>query len=205
MARKFLVPISVSRVFGLLLPTQPSDAASKQYVDEIKKPFIAHRSGRFYGYTDNRWVTESDDNYGVGYYQWNESGTTAAEPVVENEHMGMYMPAGTVLRKLNWMSRSNNNTITDFEIRIYHRKPNPVTRWETGIDSDAEMTNTLLYSGNWSDFTVSVNSNDTSRIIIDFGDIEFADAGMLSIYVKPIGTLTATRYLRTNLAWEFLI
>ena len=102
-------------------------------------------SGRFYCYTNNRWVTDSDDNYGSQYYQFNENCGTGLTPLIEWEHKGIIIPAGRKIKALHFAGDSNNSQITDLELYAVIRKPNPITKWETGMDGDGEQTRTFCY------------------------------------------------------------
>ena len=53
---------------------------------------IITQFGRFQAYTNNRWVTSADDNYGVNTQTWNEQAGTGADPLVEWEHVGELLP-----------------------------------------------------------------------------------------------------------------
>lgn len=161
-------------------------------------------SGRFYLYTDLRWVTDSDDNYGAAYYQFNESGGTGLDPITEWEHMGFFIPKGKTVKKLHFTCRANNTEVTDFEIHAVLRRPDPITRWETGMDNDAEDVDTLLLRDLFvagSPITLGGNMGDRRRRTFDI-NTEATEDSYLSIYIKPIGVLSATRYLMTSYTWE---
>lgn len=164
--------------------------------------FLIPCSGRFYCYADLRWVTDSDDNYGPNYYQLNENCGLGVEPLIEWEHMGTYIPAGRRIRKLHFAGKSNNTQVLDLEMRVVIRKPSPITRWETGLDNDGEDVVQTLYTGNFKTAAMTGNSNDFLRRELDLGDVEVTEDSMVSIYVRPVGVLTATRYFRATWSWE---
>lgn len=151
-------------------------------------------SGRLYLYNDARWVTNSDDNYGVSYYQWVESGGTGVDPDMEWEHKGDYVRAGTVLHDLTIFGRILDAvTISDLEIAVVYTDSNG--RWTatsgTGLDNDNEDTHTTLWRGFWlaggtgaSAKTIPVT--DETRIVIPLGDFVVPTDGDLRIYFKPV-------------------
>jgi len=168
------------------------------------KPNPISWSGRIYANTNNSWVTDSDDNYGKAYYQWAEGAGTGANPIVEFEHMGTFLPKNTELQKLYILARANNSQVTDFEISVQVRTPNPLTRYESGIDADGEMTNTELFRGNFVEAGFTGNMLDVRKKEIDLGNTVLPEDSQISMYFKPIGTLTARRYIRTNLTMMVL-
>lgn len=176
---------------------------SKLIPEEPKTSLISN-SMRFYCYTDRRWVTESDDNYGTSYFQGQESGGAGADPLVEWEHMGTVIPKGKILKKMHLIARANSTQVTDFEISIMMRVPNPITRYESGFDSDTEMTNTEIFRGNFVQPNFTGFMTDRRYLEIDLGNYEAAEVSQLSIYIKPIGTLFSTRYIMSNYTIEVM-
>lgn len=158
-------------------------------------------SGRWYCNADFRWVTCSDDNYGSSYYQFNESGGSGEDPICEWEHLGEIIPSGKKINKLFFLARANSTQITDFIISIQIRVPNPLTRYQSGIDNDGEMNNIEIYRGNFVEVGWSGNMADRrmKEIVLNH---EVKDLSQLSIYIKPIGVNTGTRYLTTSWTWE---
>lgn len=164
--------------------------------------YIIPNSGRFYCYTNNRWVTDSDDNYGGNNFQFNENCGTGAEPLIEWEHMGILVPKNNVIKKLLFAGKSNNNQVTDLEIRIVIKTPNPISRWETGMDNDSEDSVQTLYSGFYKTSSMTAPMNDFMRREIDLNNFQVIEDSMLSIYLRPVGTITSTRYFRATWSWE---
>ncbi|MEL7428012.1 MAG: hypothetical protein AAFN81_33825 [Bacteroidota bacterium] len=158
-------------------------------------------AARFYCYTNNRWVTDSDDNYGTNYHQANENGGTGATPIVEWEHLGNLISQGRTINRLKIVGHSNNLQITDMEIYIVAKFPDTDARWETGIDNDAEDVTDVLFQGNFKTPTMTGNMNDLMKRDIQI-NYTFPRDGFLSLYVRPVGTLTATRYWRATWVWE---
>lgn len=158
-------------------------------------------TGRVYCYADRRWVTDGDDNYGPTYYQWNESGGVGVDPIVEWEHRGHLVPKGTKLHELKIEGRSNNAEVTDLEIMVVVKHPDPISRWETGFDGDGEdaagtftVMRELFYGPSGGPAVLTNPSNDRHMRTFDLGGYEVPEDANLSIYFKPVGTLTSTRY-----------
>lgn len=179
-----------------------------QFRIQPHRSFLINGSGRFYDYADKRWVTDSDDNFGGNIENMNESGGTGANPLVEWEHMGILIPSGTLIRKLHMIGRTNNNDVTDQEFSLILRRPNPITRYQTGFDNDAEIETIEIYRGLWRDMVegstgtpFSGNMNDRHGAIVDINFFLKGNAE-LSIYSRPVGTNTATRYFTHSYTWE---
>lgn len=155
-------------------------------------------SGRWYCYTDNRWICANDDNYGSSYYQFAEPAGTNDDPLIEWEHLGHLIMPGERITSLVFAGQSNNTTVTDFELTLSRKVPTPVTRWETGVDADAEFDHTEIFRGKFLD-TFTGNSNDMHLKVFEVvGDQPLEHFSMLSTYGRPLGTITATRYYRTT-------
>lgn len=163
-------------------------------------------AGRFYLYADNRWVTNSDDNYGVGYFQFQESAGSSTNPTAEWEHFGTFIPSGRTVKKLHLIGRASNVEVTDLEIHIILRRPNDIDIWNSGLNSDAEDNDIVLYrdfffapAGGGDVFTNSITH--THKRTIDLDALVDEDS-FLSIYVRPVGTLATTYYFMNTMTWE---
>lgn len=173
--------------------------------------FQINKSGRMYCYSDARWVTNSDDNYGATYYQWQESGGTGADPIQEVEHKGEFVRAGTIVKEFSMFGRGLDvNTVSDIEVMITYTNPNG--RWDgIGLDSDGEDSHTTLHrsfwlaggSGNpdWSNVPI----NDHLRRTFNCGDFVVPADGDLRIYLKPVNVdprpNTTTDYAQFSNSW----
>ena len=179
--------------------------SESQISDKSHSPFLMVNSARVYCYADLRWITESDDVRGFNAQDANENAGTGVDPVIEWEHMGMFIPAGYTINNLHIVGKSNNNEITEMEIYAIIRQPDPITRWETGMDNDAEDVVTDLFRDLWidspTDDTLTGALADTHRRTIALNHDVTQDS-FISIYYKPSGTLTATRYFYTSYTWE---
>ena len=158
----------------------------------------ARVSGRYYLYTDKRWVTSGDDNYGTAYFQLNEAGGTGATPTAEWEHRGLFVPAGTVLTEFYIVGRMSSTQVTDLEYYLVERKPTDPNAWESGYDNDNEMTNNLISNDKWFNhtdgaFTGATNDIHRRKITLATPHL-FVDDAYLTMYVRPEGNLGGTRY-----------
>lgn len=181
------------------------DASGNIQVGESRSSFIKS-SGRFHCFTNNRWVTESDDLFGSNNQNFNEnSGNNATVPTLEWEHLGLLLPANVFIKNLHFMCRSNNNEVTDFTFYIVERRPTNIAAYQSGYDGDNEMTNTLIYNETWRNsvgsFTGNMNDMHYANIPINHTTTEIVQ---ISIYVKPIGSISSTRYIYSNWTWEII-
>jgi len=176
-----------------------------------KRKYRQSISGRFYVYTDYRWVTPFDDNYGHAYYQWAESGGTGANPIIEWEHQGLIIPPGTRVTNFKMFGRATSTQFTDWQIRLYKVVPSTTGRWEgVGVDNDAEIVSTELHNDLFyapavgTAMTGAINDRHMREVDLSSNtDAEFPDLGELRLYIKPVGTaVTATRYIQSTILIE---
>ena len=156
-----------------------------------KQSSFIHNSGRFTSYTNGRWITDSDDQYGTNFHQLQEGAGSQSDPIFEWEHMGVPLPSGVLIEKLLFNCRSNNIQTSDFELVVVERKPKNSDGWKTGVDADNEMKNTIIYRDTYSNsvgiggVSFSGAMNDMHSANIPINHTTTADC-MLSIYIKPI-------------------
>jgi len=158
------------------------------------------QAGRFQMRTNDTWASDSDDNFGFNDDTYGEQAGGGTTPIQEWEHQGVPIRAGSTLRSFDLYGRGNNTQIVDLDLYLSFRTPDSPARWETGIDNDAEMSNTLIMRDLWMNPTdpaqpaFAGNVNDIHRR--RYPDLNFvapAD-GWLSLYVKATGNVTANRY-----------
>lgn len=166
-------------------------------------PHYLTRSIRAYCYTDLRWVTSGDDHFGANVENVTESGGTGTDPILEWEHQGFPLDSGDTIDSL-WLAGLTDNTqVTDLEIRGYFRRPTNASAWTAGYDADGEMTNTLVFTEMWmTGQTGEINDRRGRLLTIDW---TAPAQGEISLYFKPSGTLTATRYFPMTQRWRFSI
>lgn len=172
--------------------------------------------GRIYCYADNRWVTCADDNYGIGYYQFNEACGTGIDPIMEWGHMGILMMPNERLTDIIWQGWSNDaaldgNGVVDVEMSVIQKFPDPVTRYNTGFDNDSEIKTVELFRDRfWSpndktqpEFDGNSNDMHLRHFHVKQGVQKNYAISQLCIYFKPSGTRTANDYFRNNLRLNF--
>lgn len=169
------------------------------------QPSLVLYAGRYLCSADTRWVTSADDLYGFNLQNFQENCGTGLDPIVEWEHMGLFVPAGRTLRKLHLIGRVNNAEVTDLEIDIYEKYPNPATRWSSGIDADGEVTTNSIYRDTWMTPTVGDSHTgdirDMHKRTLTLNHAISQDC-FVGIYIKPVGTITANRYFYATNTWE---
>lgn len=191
---------------GQLLARNGVDSA--EWVDAPSGRSRIDISGRWYMYTDRRWVT-FNATYGIGTENFQATGGTGVLPAVYWNHMGPFIPAGTIIHRVRGMIRAQTN--------LQPASIDVVVRFQTSEQ---------LAGGNFDTNGEAVTSN-----ICDYSDQAFTDTnwalrnwaahatedpagtpapftapldGTLLVYIRPnVGsTLTATRYLLSNLTVE---
>lgn len=172
--------------------------------------FSIHNSGRFYLNRNRAWVTDSDDIYGVRFFQFGEQAGRGSSPVVGWEHQGFLVKKGQTIIEFVMSGRSNTGQVTDLEFALIFKRPNPISRWSTGIDNDREdfhelMTPQFKFKDAVSDTEGQPNyagdMNDTHRFIKEINYICPED-GFISIYVRPEGNLSSRRFFPCSYCWE---
>lgn len=156
-------------------------------------------SGRFYLYSSKPWVTDSDDNYGPSYFQFNEQAGKNQDPVVEWEHMGIVVPKGKTVRKLNFACRANATDVTDVELSIIAKRP--VNGWKSDFDNDSEVVKEEIFRGTFVDDETAGNMADLRMQTFEI-DAKLEEDSMISIYLRGVGSFRSTRYLRATWSWE---
>jgi len=171
-------------------------------------------SGRVYLYSDARWVTNADDNYGTTYYQFAESAGTGSDPIMEWEHKGHYVRAGTILHELAIVGRILDAvTVADVEIIAVYT--DPLGKWQdvgTGLDADGEDAHTILYRGFWKAGDIGGPAafsgvvNDERERVLSLGDFVVPNNGDVRIYFKPVNVdprpNTSTDYFQIFYSWS---
>lgn len=194
------------------LPTEAAaEAAAKQaeaqqIVDLINstgatgslEPSLITQGGRAY-LKRGGWYTGADDVYG-GYSHPNhsEGADDNAVPTVEWEHLGLLIPAGRRLGKFHLTGRTNSSSISELEIYIGMKEPNPLTRWESGMDNDSELSMVPVYQDLFMNPAVGTpftgNINDIHRRTYDL-DHTVANDSLLMIYMRaPYYGSSSTKY-----------
>lgn len=157
-----------------------------------------------------RWVTDSDDNYGAGYYQMLEpSGDNRATPIVEWEHRGILAMPGATVKGLIMKARVNSTSVLDVEMALVAKRPGSLTLANAGINDDAEVD----YDTLWQSFWMLGDSGDNDYSEPKTGVITHdrwrqwdlnhvvTEPTELSIYCRPSVVQTSRRYFLATYAW----
>jgi hypothetical protein len=91
--------------------------------------------------------------------------------------------------------RSNSTEVTGYDLRGYFQ----TGPWGAGWTSDGSVTRTLV--GSVDNATVVTGFN---RVTVDLGDYEASDDGFVVVFMRPIRTISATRYLYTSMFLTYL-
>jgi len=167
--------------------------------------FIISNGYRFYCYTNNRWVTSSDDLYGTSYYQASESGGTGTDPAIKWQQQGLFLAAGTKIHDIHVIGRASSTSLTDLECYGLIQRPNQTSEWGTGVNVNAQINTTDVIRDFWyapavgtvfAGVTTSLHKRTFSA------EHELSADGFFTMFVKPVGTATANRYFYGTIAIE---
>jgi hypothetical protein len=150
--------------------------------------------GRVYCYTDNRWVTHHPA-FGVQTENLLSNGGNGAEPAVSWEDMSALVSQKSRLTTLEVALRSNSTEVTGYDLHVYYQ----TGQWGAGWTSDGSVTRTLV--GSVDNATVVAGFN---RVTVDLGRYEVQDDGFVVVFLRPIGTISATRYFYTSMFLTYL-
>ena len=167
------------------------------------RSFLIGNSGRVYCYTDNRWVTESDSGYGSNYYQFRRTGGTGVNPIIRYHHLGFMIPKGKFIKNLTVTFRSNSSQVTDMQIQTITKRPTNLADWDTGLVNATPLTNDVLSDVTFMGVGWGTSLTRLRKKVIPLNYLVPEDV-FLSIYFKPIGTMTATRYVYTTFNFEII-
>lgn len=161
----------------------------KQFVTDVAgvafpvvSPQRAHFSARI-TMTNNRW-TGPDDQRGVGNENWVENYGTGATPNLNNSDGGMVIPAGAVIKKLDFFGRFSAAALTfDMDVAIF-------------VTTAAGVT-TLITTG-----VLNMNGNlaSTSTVIMDHS---VTDISAFNLALRPQGDPGTNRRIFGHFALEY--
>ncbi|WP_179378101.1 DUF2793 domain-containing protein [Jannaschia marina] len=167
------------------------DAATGEtrFPSGVRVPREVPLGGRWYCYTDNRWVTFST-SYGPTSENRNSSAGTGSEPSTSWTHIGLFVRGGTRLLSLDGMLRASSTQVTGYDLRICVQTGALDGSWNTA--SETQKT-TIHASDNRPMGTAwhGLSADLTSTVVPQ-------DSAVL-IYIRPHGTLSGTRYLYSTL------
>jgi hypothetical protein len=150
--------------------------------------------GRFYCYTDNRWVTHNSA-YGAQTENVFDNGGTGTEPAVSWENMSALVSQNSCLKTLEVALRSSSTETTGYDLRVYFQ----TGPWGAGWTSDGGVTRTLVGS-----VDNATAANGFNRVTVDLGNYEVPADGFVLVFMRPIGTLSDTSYFYTSMFLTYL-
>ena len=179
---------------------------------EINMPFTPPRSRfiisngyRFYCYTNNRWVTSSDDLYGTNYYQASETGGTGIDPAIKWQQQGLFLAAGTKIHNVSVIGRASSASLTDLECYGLIQHPSQASDWDTGVNANAQISTANVMRDFWytpASGTAFTGATTSLHKRTFNAEHELSADGFFTLFVKPVGTATANRYFYGTIAIE---
>jgi len=145
--------------------------------------FVFSGSARFYQYTNNRWIGPSD-NYGSLDQNFNQNWGTGVDPAPTSNSGGFGVFLGQSLKGLSFEADATSAQITAVNIALSHRASGALgtvsvlKKYTNQAISNSKVGGLQLYDNSLS--------------------IPFSANGQLFISVQPVGTLTATAYVRAS-------
>ena len=138
-------------------------------------------SGRYYAYTNLRWVSQRVA-YGVSTENHNQNFGLGADPVPPRDAQGHLVRAGSVIKDIAIRPDVNNSQVTAFDAAIIH------------------VDNAGVSSILWRGLSLAVSTNASVNMsFIDLGSgVVIPSDGVLMFAIKPIGVLSATRYISAS-------
>lgn len=158
---------------------------------------IANRAevgGRFYCYTDNRWVTYFT-THGTKNPNISAGAGTGTDPTLSWQHIGAMVEKDACLQFIKSAHRVNSTEVTGVDMRVYFQ----TGPWDTGWNSNGDVTRTLI--GSVDNGTAATSFSQTT---IDLGNFIAPEDGFVLFFMRPVGTITATRYLYSSMFLNFL-
>ena len=157
--------------------------------------------GRVGFVTTSGWIALADDNFWLNNENFTEAAGTAPDPLLEYEVFGEFIYEGERVTALRINAAATSAEVADVEYALYHRAPSmPLAGGQ--VVADAGMTNTLIQRGFFSDTLTGplmANARYGWTLPLDF---TCPADGEVTIYLRPTGTITGTRYLRFVWQWK---
>jgi len=141
---------------------------------------------RWYGYTNNRWVSPNR-LYGWANQNATTNGGVGATPTNDRRDKGLLMPSGTVIHSCSWAGHTNNTELNDGEVYLKHMDTTADTPNNASVVANEILASTAL---GWA----SNAANQLRHSDIPVGDYVLPARGFVVPYFRPVGTITATRY-----------
>ncbi len=146
-------------------------------------------TGRFYFYSDKRWVG-AHPYYGQAYYNYNYSHGSSVNPNVLWNSLGIgFLPKGTILHHIEFVGMVNSTQVQDIQVHLSSQG----SKFDNGgYDSTTEADNNVILSQLIG--SNAPNLGDMQRHIIELNDFVLENDGIIEFCCKPVGDLTTTMY-----------
>ncbi len=169
----------------------PQEANFVDLIDSslVRKGFLDF-TGRYYFYTDNRWVG-TNPAYGQATENYNYTHGTGSVPNVRWNSLGIgFLPKGAVLNSLEFIGLVNNTQVESIEVQlsIQGDKLN-----EGGFNTTATSQNQVILPPSLLPSSAATLTY-FQRQSINLGDYELEQDRIIEFCCRAVGSLTTTRY-----------
>lgn len=145
--------------------------------------YVLDFSGRYYAYTDLRWVSHST-TFGTSQGSHSQNAGTGLEPNVHNDTQGHWVKAGEKLKEFLYRMDRNNTQVTAVNLRLVH----------LAIDGTETVLHAIDALG------ITSLARDTMAVLdLTDDNILMPSDGILAVAMQPIGVMTSTRYILTSI------
>lgn len=147
-------------------------------------------TGRFYFYTNNRWIG-TNPNYGQASENFNYNHGTGESPNVRWNSLGIgFLPKGTILHNLEFVGRADNEEVKEIQTHLSHQG----NKFDEGGYSNVEEAENKIILAPHTLEPQAPNFTYMQRHIIALDDFVLEADGVIEFCCKPIGDLSSTRY-----------
>jgi hypothetical protein len=148
-----------------------------------------------------RWSCEANQwsgmnaSFGASGGSHSQAAGTGSEPEVDYTFTGPLVPGGATLTEIEGAFRRGDAEITAADIRVTFQNG----AWDGTWDSDAETASTVLFAAD------NITLSDAwTRVTGSLGGWVAPDDGFLLVFVRPVGALSATRFIYSSIRIGYL-
>lgn len=148
-----------------------------------------------------RWQCDTTNEWAGFSLQLGENGGnhvqgagTGADPVETWHQMGLFVAGGTRMNRLKGLIRSSSSEVTGVDIRIYHQ----YGLADGTLSGPADVTRDVVWSVN----NAPLSGIGFLPVVADLAGYIAPRDGNLLVFVRPVGTLSAVRYVYLSCAIE---